>query len=720
MVTPIYIKPVNFVDTWTRWETTDATEDRGPVVLSTQSRDARKGAKSSHINTMGDAYLGSNQSQKRSPNGERSRGERTKGKAKAERHKSHRLLPSTSFELSPVRGRALTAIERIKQAGTNHAWNNLMRLLEDEDLWVAGYTKLAPNPGSNTRGGAGGTIDGTSLKTLRALQRAVLERRFEWGTTRRVYIPKPKGGQRPLGIPEFQDRIVQEVLRRILDAIYEPQFVNQSHGFRPKRSQHSCIQYIRAWFPGTVWFIEGDISKCFDTIDHDKFMQILRKSVADQRFLTLISKGLKSRVLSPKGDGKSGRLTITELGVPQGGIVSPLFSNIYLHELDKFLTRLQRIIHKGKRRRQSKEYHRLTSQISREKDNTIKFRALLKMRAQLDSKDSQDPGYRRLQFVRYADDFLVAIIGPKHLALRVKELIARFLKHKLKLELSLEKTLVSHCKKRIPFLGFRICTSSVAMVGKARLKARTIRQRIPAAFVSIYADVNKVIQRLSQKGFCKPGGEPKPNWMLALHPPQSFSVAKAASIIRGLDSYYKVSDDRVSFTHRVMWLIRSSLAKTFAAKFKLRTQARVYVLAGSDLSKPINKKAARGMTDQIARAHAIKAGGDLVGNMPRIPFTRGERVPPPDKSHSYSGSIANESNQKHPLAKLNWSVLRARSAMQGICAKCGSSEHVEMHHVRALKDLTGKTVIESLMISANRKQIPLCRPCHLKEHGHKS
>lgn len=692
IVTPIYRKPVNSVITWIRWATTDITEGRGPVVANNKTA---KGAKSSHIIAMGDAHLGSNQKQERSPNGERNR-----------------------YESETSSGKALKAIERIKQKGTKHPWNNLIRLLRDEDLWVAAYTKLAPNPGSNTRGGAGGTIDGTSLKTLRALQLAVLEGNFKWGTTRRTYIPKPSGGQRPLGIPEFQDRIVQEIIRRILEAIYEPQFVDQSHGFRPQRSQHSCIKYIRAWFPGTVWYIEGDISKCFDTIDHDKLKKILRKDIADTRFITLISKGLKSKVLNP-----SGKLTTTELGVPQGGIASPILSNIYLHQLDKFLLRLQTIVNKGKRRRQAKEYHRLTSQLSREKallkNDPQKIRALLKRRAQLKSKDPQDPNYRRLQFVRYADDFLVGIIGPKLLAIRIKNLIARFLKHKLKLELSLEKTVINHCSKRIPFLGFQICTSSQTMVSKARLKTHTIRQRIPATNVRIYADTDKVIKRLAQKGFCKPGGEPKPNWNLALHAPQSFSVDRAASIIVGLDNYYKVADDRAYFTHRIMWVIRSSLAKTFAAKFKLQTQAQVFAVAGADLSKPIaSRKNAIGMTDEKAQAYAKQAGGDLIVKMPKIPFTRGEHIPRPDKSHSYSGQITNESIQKDPLATLNFSVLRARSALQGVCSKCGTSENIEMHHVRALKHLKGKSIISRLMISANRKQIPLCRPCHLKEHGY--
>jgi group II intron reverse transcriptase/maturase len=691
MANRVYMQTVNSVE---RWNHTKATtmEDRGSVVpdnpTHNMAEETGKGAKS-FPTSVGSAHSGSSHDKETSPNGERGN----------------------------KRGSSFQTLEWIRQNKGLHPLNNLKKLLKDIDLWVAAYAKLAPNPGSLTPGGAGGNIDGTSIRTIKAIQLAVLEGRFKWGTTRRVNIPKPKGGSRPLGIPEFQDRIVQEVIRTILDAIYEPHFLDQSHGFRPKRSQHSGIKYIRAWFPGCTWYIEGDISKCFDTINHAKLMSILRRRIADRTFLQLIEKGLKCNVLLP-----SGQLEKTEFGVPQGGVVSPILSNIYLHELDKFLTRLKAKVDRGTRRRPNPEYQKYTGRIYRaaKAGNKEAVKAFTKKRRQLVSKDQLDPGYRRMVFVRYADDWLVGIIGPKELAQRIRRLVSKFLKQKLALNLNPDKTVITHNSERISFLSFLISTSKVSMNSKARLKGRTIKQRIPATYVRIYADIRKVINRLAEKGFCDKSGEAKPNWKLALQAPQSFSVARGAAIIRGLDNYYRVADDRRAFTHRIMRIIRSSLAKTFAAKFKLQTQAKVYAIAGSDLSSPIGRKTINkspiGMTDETAKIHARSAGGDLLDKKIGIPYTKRGQIPPPDKSHSYTGNL-NDATINDPLRTLNWSVLRARTQLEGICSKCGSSEKVEMHHVRALKDLKGKSPVEKLMISANRKQIPLCRPCHLQEHG---
>jgi len=174
-------------------------------------------------------------------------------------------------------------------------------------------------------------------------------------------------------------------------------------------------------------------------------------------------------------------------------------------------------------------------------------------------------------------------------------------------------------------------------MGKARFKGRT---RHPAAYVRIYANKRKVIERLSRSGYCDQAGESKPNWVVALQPPPSFSVSRVASIIRGLDNYYKVADDRRQFTHRIVYILRSSLAKTFAAKFKLRTQTQVYSRAGLDLSRPLKPLTPIGKTDEQAKTYALKAGGKIIGKMPKLPFARGDSIPPPDKSHSYSGQIS--------------------------------------------------------------------------------
>lgn len=219
---------------------------------------------------------------------------------------------------------------------------------------MAVYQKLSTKPGSNTAGVDGNTIDGTSLKTIKALQTAVLTSKFKWGEIRRVYIPKPNGKQRPLGIPTFQDRLVQGVLKEILEAIYEPNFKDTSFGFRPGRSQQTALRDIRKNFGGVIWIVEGDITKCFDTVNHSTLMELLKSKILDNKFTSLIEAGIKARILLPEGI-----VTKSDQGVPQGGTISPLLSNIYLHQLDKWMEAYKQNFDKGIRRANSTEYNRI-------------------------------------------------------------------------------------------------------------------------------------------------------------------------------------------------------------------------------------------------------------------------------------------------------------------------------------------------------------------------
>jgi group II intron reverse transcriptase/maturase len=680
--TTINTKPVNFIWNWNRME------DRGSVVPN--ARHYGKGAKSIHdhdnCSGQGVAYSDQRLDVTVSSNDEQA-------------------YPDSTSNI-------LNKLNRMGNIN-NHPINNLLKKMRSFDLWITAYAKLTRNPASLTRGTDSNTIDGTSIETLKALQAKVLTGSYPWGSIRRIWIPKPgRAEKRPLEIPNFQDRIVQEVIRMLLETIYEKKFLDSSHGFRANRGQHSCIKYIRAWFPGTAWYIEGDINKFYDSIDHDILVTLLRKRIKDKKFLGLIESGLKSKVIDCKVIFK------TELGTPQGSVVSPLLSNIYLHELDRYMNRIMRIINHGKRRRANPEYHRLCQKAYRARLDFKTASNATKQARQLQSKDPMDDQYRRVQYVRYADDFLVGVIGSKKLALRLKESIKTFLKTRLKLQLNEEKTHITHHDQRIPWLGFLISTANKPKVAKARLRNRTILQRIPPLSVKVYTDIKKVINRLSEKGYCDRAGTSIPNWKEALQPPQSYSVERGARLIRGLDAYYKVADDRRATTHRVMYIIRNSLAKTFAAKFKLDTINKVLAKAGKDLSRPLkSKRSVIGNTDERQAMDAAKAGGKLITRTVRIPFTLAKEIPKPDTSHSFSGRAPG--SKRDPFVVLRGKAERAHTALKGVCCVCGSNQNVEMHHIRGIKELKGRTISERIMIAINRKQIPLCRSCHLKAHGKK-
>src|SRR5712671_7146574 len=330
----------------------------------------------------------------------------------------------------------------------------LYRQMFNRDLYLLAYGNIYSNSGAMTPGASEETADGMSEEKIKQIVEAMRCERYRFAPARRTYIPKKNGKLRPLGLPSWSDKLVGEVVRLLLEAYYEPGFSDLSHGFRKGRGCHTALRKVRDTWTGTVWFIEGDISDCFGSLSHEILLRILAEKIQDQRFLRLIRNMLKAGYL------EDWEYHDTLSGCPQGGVVSPILSNIYLHKLDEFVE--QELIPqytRGARRKENPEHKRIQKRLKDAKGqgNRAEARNLKKQLRAIPCGDPADPGYRRLRYTRYADDHLLGFAGPKSEAEEIKTRIAEFLRETLGLELSRQKTLITHARsQRARFLGYDI------------------------------------------------------------------------------------------------------------------------------------------------------------------------------------------------------------------------------------------------------------------------
>jgi len=273
--------------------------------------------------------------------------------------------------------------------------DDVYRQLFNPALYLKAYGKLYRNKGAMTPGVTEETVDGMSLESIQAIIEAIRKERYRWNPARRIYIEKKNSTKkRPLGLPTWSDKVLQEVIRLMLEAYYEPQFSDLSHGFRPKRGCHTALRKVYRMWTGTTWFIEGDISAYFDSIDHMALLAIMRKKIQDSRFLRLIDNLLRAGYL------EDWKFNQTLSGTPQGGVVSPILANIYLNELDQFVTNtLLPANNRGTKRQINMAYHRMTAKIShlRKRGQREEAQTLSQLAKTVPSVDPYDPGYRRLR-----------------------------------------------------------------------------------------------------------------------------------------------------------------------------------------------------------------------------------------------------------------------------------------------------------------------------------
>lgn len=552
--------------------------------------------------------------------------------------------------------------------GTTIRWN-LFKLLTNPEFLEMCYNKQRSHPGNMTRGIVPDTLDGVSYEYFQSLSLALKQEAFNFKPGRRVYIPKASGERRPLTIAPPRDKIVQEGLRTLLEIVYEPEFgtLPVSHGFRPARGCHSALNRIHIHFASSVWMIEGDISKCFDTIDHQILMNLIETKVADRQFTKLIWKALRA------GYMESDVYISDIVGSPQGSVVSPLLCNVYLHEMDKFIVGLKRSFDKGDRPRLNSAYTALVSRAKRRRSsgNFEEYRRYLKLSRKLPSIDQYDPNYRKLQYVRYADDWVIGIRGTYAEAENIKTRISEFCHKQLKLRLSEEKTKITNLKRdKVFFLGTEIYRSRHQKYHafKKRLRRSTKRLRINAPLRHIRG-------KLKHAGFIR-GNLPHPKfvWMSLEH---DKIIAMYNAVYRGFINYYSFSTNRSRLVSFVHFFLKFSCAKLLAAKFSTGVP-KTFRRFGKDLAGPNDRG-----------------------------FAKAE--------YGFLGRFSQKEVKTHvPLFNTGGNLVSLEKA---VCGNCGSSYKVEMHHVRMLKDLNPKmSRLDELMVRRNRKQIPLCRVCHLAKH----
>lgn len=334
-------------------------------------------------------------------------------------------------------------------------YRKLIDILTDVEFLKTCYERIRSKPGNLSPGGDDEkeTLDGIDLTWFDKTSQRLKAGTHAFKASRRILIDKTSGkSKRPLTVGSPRDKIIQEGMRAILSSIYEPQFSNSSYGFRPGRSCHMALKEVKGW-KDCNWFIEIDIEKCFDTINRKRLISILKEQIEDQRFFDILNGMFNTEIVNVQIGGPDNKH-----GVPQGSVLSPLLCNIYLNELDQFIEKEKEKQNTGKERQRCPEYRKVTRIRDPNTPWHIRREKLKKAhRLGLSYTNLRDPGYKRIKYARYADDFLIGIAGPKSLAKELFEKVTFFLSQNLQFTISKEKSkLISSTDRHVHFLGINI------------------------------------------------------------------------------------------------------------------------------------------------------------------------------------------------------------------------------------------------------------------------
>ena len=583
---------------------------------------------------------------------------------------------------------------------SGYKYERLYRNLFNEEMFFVAYQRIYAKQGNMTPGTDGLTIDQMSTQRIDDLIESLKNETYKPHPARRVYIPKKDGKSRPLGIPSFEDKLVQEVTRMILEAIYEGHFESTSHGFRPYKSCHTALTHIQRQFTGTRWFIEGDIKGFFDNINHNVLINILRERISDERFLRLIRKFLNAGYI------EQWKYNHTYSGTPQGGIISPILANIYLDKFDKYIREYTEKFNGGEQRQRNAAYFQMNTQavnlrkkLKSETNICVKAELAEKVKSlQLELRKTpcsldMDENYRRMKYVRYADDFLIGIIGSKADCEKIKAEIAHYMNDILKLELSAEKTLITHAQETAKFLGYEI---SVRKSSAMKRNRKGILQRDFNGRVTLSLPMETVKRKLTEYNaidFEQVNGKeiwkPKSRSYLTAKKPHDI-LAQYNWEIRGFYNYYRIANNVSATCSKFGYIMEYSMYMTLAQKLRSST---------GKIMKRFYKE----------KQFVIPYTDDKGRSQYRIFY---------DGGFKRQNGITDTGCDTQPFTVLVPYPTLVERLKTKRCEMCGAEGSTVMHHVRTLKTLSAEYEWNRVMLKRNRKTLTVCETCNAKIQEH--
>jgi len=620
----------------------------------------------------------------------------------------HRRLFTTKILTNKLEVRVLTTnMIKAVQGSKNRdgRYSNLFQIISSVNTLILAYLIIKGKKGVSAKGVDDETLDGINIGYFHRISAELKRGSYRFSPVRRVNIPKPNTTvTRPLGISKPREKIVQKAMDLVLSIIFEKKFLDCSHGSRPGRSCHSALKRLQ-FEVGNVstytFCIEGDIKGCFDNIPHAEITKGIGREVDCPATLNLVKKILSAGYVLDeelKKHGKKAKIYKSKIGTPQGVVLSPLFSNIVLHELDVYVCKnLYKEFCKGKQRKANNEYRKLRYQIKTEK-NLKTRRKLISKSLIVPSKVIDDPNFKRIFYTRYVDDWVLFVAGSMKDSKYIRVQVSRKLQS-LGLTLNLEKTHITSLRKgTCHYLGvdFGIRKNTKEHYKPVRVVKKghtSIRQRFAPRLI-LLAPILKLLKKLQEKGFVKrsslgeffPKGKPG---LSKLSHPQIINYFN--SRIKGVLNYYSCVHNRSSLWSIVRFL-KYSCALTLARKFKLKTLAKIFKKFGSEL-KFVNKE---GKVYKIYHPE----------NLQMLPIN--ERF---------------KTGQNLEIDKLltqSWANSLTYSQFDEPCAICGSMVEIEIHHFRPVKDVRLKTRTYAQWEGGfSRLSVPLCKIHHANLHAKK-